>query len=158
MSPTWGSTQDWPSVAMWLWLWFCFKHLSSRSVRCEAVSRSEFGRQQNSWSVNRHWRRYFVCNSYGDLVSVRTNCSYDWEYERGVISTMKISNSVIGTCTYDLWISNKSIHQSKLRLQVSNTRDNTTSKIFTVALFNRRCKIRGRSNKNISEVGYHVYC
>jgi hypothetical protein len=31
--------------------------------------------------------------------------------------------SVIITCTYDLWVSNKSIHQSKPRLQVTNTRD-----------------------------------
>jgi hypothetical protein len=32
--------------------------------------------------------------------------------------------SVIINGSYDLWVSSKSIHQSKPRLQVTNTRDN----------------------------------
>jgi hypothetical protein len=65
----------------------------------------------NSWCVtkwrlvSRGWRIHFVCYSY----------SYP--------------QSVIITCTYDLWVSNRSIHQSKPRLQVTNTRDNTNSRI-----------------------------
>jgi hypothetical protein len=50
--------------------------------------------------VSRGWRINFVCYSYSN------------------------PQSVIIACTYDLWASSKSIHESKPRLEVTNTRDN----------------------------------
>jgi hypothetical protein len=58
-------------------------------------------RQFNRWSVEDS-----VCYSYSNLESARTDCSGD------------------------LWISNKSIRQSKPRLKVTNTRKNIFSKIL----------------------------
>jgi hypothetical protein len=45
--------------------------------------------------------------------------------EDGLASRCWRIHFVIIICTYDLWVSNKSIHQYKPRLQVTNTRDNT---------------------------------
>jgi hypothetical protein len=54
--------------------------------------------------------------------------------------------SVIIACTYEVCVSNKSIHQSEPRLQVTNTRDKTYS-LITV--------IYNKSYKNIISFGSH---
>jgi hypothetical protein len=67
------------------------------------VREEEFQRTEDwGWLIQqlKCWRRYLMCYSYSNL------------------------ESVIIICTYNVWVSNKSIHQSKPRLQVTNTLDN----------------------------------
>jgi hypothetical protein len=79
------------------YLWDRQSHLRSRGPR----TRSRHGKELWGFSsdVLTCWRRHFMCYIYSNL------------------------ESVISICSYDLWVSNKSIHQSKPRLQVTNTRD-----------------------------------
>jgi hypothetical protein len=76
MNPRWGSTPrltDWPSVAMWLWLWLEF---SSRNL--ENSPARHHSRKFNSWCIN---LEVVIIVCVIDLECVLMNCSYDvWNY------------------------------------------------------------------------------
>jgi hypothetical protein len=72
-------------------------------------------------SVSRSWGAV----SRGHEAVMERNCEVLTDIEDFMCYSYSIIESVIIIGSHDLWISNKSIHQPKPRLQVTKTHDNT---------------------------------